>query len=79
MYAQQWDVKRAAAEIDVDYQHLYKAVNGYISPGVRVRERLPLLLNTPLDELFTAESLNTSRTQQVRKLSARYRDPAGAR
>lgn len=54
---ERWHISLAAHEIGVSHQHLSKAVHGYYRPNDVVREKLPKLVNVPLDQLFTAESL----------------------
>ena len=57
LYRQRWTIRRAAREIGVPEQHLGRAVRGYIRPDDVVRAKLPKLLNEPLENLFTTESL----------------------
>jgi transcriptional regulator with XRE-family HTH domain len=46
-----------AEEIGVKRSHLAKSLYGYCTPCQAVRNRLPQILNTPLDQLFTPELL----------------------
>lgn len=57
LYRQHWTIRRAAKEMGVPEQHLGRAVRGQIRPDDVVRAELPKLLNCPLEDLFTAESL----------------------
>lgn len=50
-------VSAAAEKLGENRGHFYRALLGYVAPCRRLRRTLPELLDTPLEELFTAESL----------------------
>lgn len=57
IYRRNLNIKSAAVQIGVSHGHLLSAVNGHVPPSTTVRDELPGLLNEPLTDLFTSESL----------------------
>lgn len=54
---QRWSINKAADEIGVPRGHLHNVVFGTCGLSDEVRERLPELLNLPLEELFESDVL----------------------
>lgn len=54
-----YSLNRAAELLPENRSHLRNAVLGIVSPCERLRESLPRLLDTRLEELFTQESLSS--------------------
>lgn len=50
-------VRSIAEEIGVNHRHLLGVLSGVTTPSKRVRDELPRILDTPLDQLFTPEAL----------------------
>lgn len=57
MYAQRWSAALLAEEIGVSYGHLRCVLAGTSALSPEVREKLPQILGTPLEELFSPELL----------------------
>jgi transcriptional regulator with XRE-family HTH domain len=58
LFKKKMTAARASREIQVDQKHLTNALTGRVRPRPEVRERLPLLLNVPLEQLFTEQALD---------------------
>jgi transcriptional regulator with XRE-family HTH domain len=52
-----WTVVWVADRIGINRGHLRNALTGRCAPSDAVRDRLPTLLNRPLEELFAPELL----------------------
>lgn len=71
LWDQRWTVPRAAEAIGVPRNHLGAALYGRVAPSHPVRERLPILVSTPIDELDTSSSRwSTARTFHTAGCSA---------
>lgn len=57
LHLRDFTIRGAARAIDVPAVHLYQTLYGRIRPCPEVRERLPELLNLPLEDLFNADLL----------------------
>jgi hypothetical protein len=54
---ERYTIKLAAEIIGVPESHLRIAVGGYARPMDAVREKLPVLVGVPLEDLFTPDAL----------------------
>lgn len=64
-------IAATARAIGVDYAHFNLAVNGRIRPCQAIRERLPIHLGIPIDQLFTDIAIMWPSTTDVGAASRR--------
>jgi hypothetical protein len=57
LFKQRIGQKQAAKDIGVSWGHFRKVIIGHCHPMQAVREKLPVYLGVPLEELFTPEVL----------------------
>ncbi len=58
MRRQRWTFSLLARELGCTYPQLHRAANGSVVPSPKLRDKLPVILATPLSELFTEEALS---------------------